>query len=970
MIQDPKIRKTFGQRFLKNFDVYQYIFLYVATTSILSWLVPFPRLINTLLALPAYVILPWMAGSLFIHVICRHRKFDFEETELRVGASWVIGVLLLFILSSVFTLLKRLDLRILGFSVIGIYGGHLLINELFLHREAKPGSTSLSLPIVFLLLLAGIFPITVIYSFQPFPLTFGQSYSYVFEAIEAINTGRLNIWRGHPPFSSLLIGIVSAVYNIHPFYLWSGSNYLLHMLYPFLLYLVTYAVTKCRFTSCFAAIIGVWLYGSPFLLGISNTSLLFVLFPLGLYFAAHVYEKDLRWSELVFTAVALVTIQLLLLLGVAIPTVIRLFIVVGVPLMVILIVCVHLSSLFYFTILPFLTLVGIAHPYEGIMITLFLFLYLGIRKIRDMYYIKFGSAKINMLAIIGLILLIFNALQIWGLIRFGDNFTLSRWLYGSKYDGSAYDIDAIIKYKRLTEPWGALPIYLFLASILLVFLIKRFHISEGINSDVDLLPLAFTSIICFTTFLLPDGHLVRAGKYLNVFFSIFISSFILRIAATDKNAKVIFKVKDKIINIRFKILYFIFILFLILPTFQTGRINTIQELTKANPEGYYSFIQTYEVNVFEWILQNTPENDTILISDPYTMYMLHKLTGRDNGLLEKDLFIYDFAYSEESLQDMKHLRERLFLAGHPEIAYREARARGKGYSTVLIILSKRTATWILSGRNFPQLPTADISESMMKCFLDEEYFNLRFNVGNKIFIFEPVESAPLGRLNSTLILRLSFDEGLGSIVNSSGTARTYGIIFTKRPTPNRVEGISGNALELNSLYEEYVRMPDTGDLDGMKAITITLWFYSYNDEFLWPKCLVSKPPPDWQQYMQQPYFVEIYGDGSIRFVIRNGTHNIIDLKTPSGAFLNEKWTFLAATWDGEIATIYVNGVPVAKGRGFGSMYSAKTDLLLGRNTLPQQPQARFFNGIIDEFHLYNRSLSSFEISEMFSSSRK
>ena len=56
-----------------------YLFLYVAISSILSWLLPLPELIHTLLSLPSLVILPWMAGSMLLTMVLRYRKFCFNR---------------------------------------------------------------------------------------------------------------------------------------------------------------------------------------------------------------------------------------------------------------------------------------------------------------------------------------------------------------------------------------------------------------------------------------------------------------------------------------------------------------------------------------------------------------------------------------------------------------------------------------------------------------------------------------------------------------------------------------------------------------------------------------------------------------------------------------------------------------------------------------------------------------------------
>lgn len=69
------------------------------------------------------------------------------------------------------------------------------------------------------------------------------------------------------------------------------------------------------------------------------------------------------------------------------------------------------------------------------------------------------------------------------------------------------------------------------------------------------------------------------------------------------------------------------------------------------------------------------------------------------------------------------------------------------------------------------------------------------------------------------------------------------------------------------------------------------------------------------------------------------------------------WSHVAATYDGSIFRLYVNGVQVASGAKTGTFGISTNPLEIGGDTQTGQ----YFNGKIDEVRVYNRALSAAEI---------
>ena len=69
------------------------------------------------------------------------------------------------------------------------------------------------------------------------------------------------------------------------------------------------------------------------------------------------------------------------------------------------------------------------------------------------------------------------------------------------------------------------------------------------------------------------------------------------------------------------------------------------------------------------------------------------------------------------------------------------------------------------------------------------------------------------------------------------------------------------------------------------------------------------------------------------------------------------WTHLAATYDGTVLALYVNGVQAATLVVSGPLITSTGALQIGGNAI----WGEWFNGLIDEVRVYNRALSATEI---------
>src|SRR5258707_7115543 len=89
-----------------------------------------------------------------------------------------------------------------------------------------------------------------------------------------------------------------------------------------------------------------------------------------------------------------------------------------------------------------------------------------------------------------------------------------------------------------------------------------------------------------------------------------------------------------------------------------------------------------------------------------------------------------------------------------------------------------------------------------------------------------------------------------------------------------------------------------------------------------------------------------------------GTFNgAVDYFAAPTALAVNAWSHVALTWDGSTMRLYINGVEAENHARTGTLQSTTTPLRIGNNS----PYGEFFQGLIDEVRIYNRTLSAVEI---------
>jgi YD repeat-containing protein len=197
-----------------------------------------------------------------------------------------------------------------------------------------------------------------------------------------------------------------------------------------------------------------------------------------------------------------------------------------------------------------------------------------------------------------------------------------------------------------------------------------------------------------------------------------------------------------------------------------------------------------------------------------------------------------------------------------------------------------------------------------------------------------------------LVAAYKFEEASGStVVDASGKGNTGTISGASRITQGRF----GKALSFDGI-DDWVTVNDASALDLTTGMTLEAWVYPTVDMTQWATVILKEQPGG------TLYELHANGDQSqpLTSVTVGGRHRVL-----SGGpwLLANQWTHLAATYDGTIQRLYINGTQVAQRSQTGPIQVSSSPLRMGGNSV----WGEFFQGRIDEVRVYNRALNATDI---------
>lgn len=211
------------------------------------------------------------------------------------------------------------------------------------------------------------------------------------------------------------------------------------------------------------------------------------------------------------------------------------------------------------------------------------------------------------------------------------------------------------------------------------------------------------------------------------------------------------------------------------------------------------------------------------------------------------------------------------------------------------------------------------------------------------------EAAMLEPYYEGLVGWWSFDEGTGTVAKDSSGNANDGTIYGA----TLVDGKYGKALSFDGV-DDYVEVADSRTLN-VSVFTITAWVkLSSYSEFACP--IVDRASVD------GGYALWLRGVAPVGSPHLNGGNGNDAVAYGLTVGLNE-WTFVAVVFNGSTATFYVND---EAGAGIGNYEFRDIGSLTTRiGQVRWAWSGQYFNGIIDDVRIYNRTLSQTEINGIF-----
>jgi len=211
-------------------------------------------------------------------------------------------------------------------------------------------------------------------------------------------------------------------------------------------------------------------------------------------------------------------------------------------------------------------------------------------------------------------------------------------------------------------------------------------------------------------------------------------------------------------------------------------------------------------------------------------------------------------------------------------------------------------------------------------------------------------------LSAGLVAHYAFNGNADDVSENGHNGTVYGATLTsdRFGSPNSAYHFDG--------LDDYVRVPDDPQLDGMNALTLSLWIKIDSVDRMTEvlnKWVAGDSPLD------GVYNIGIDTGGQTAF--QYCTNDAYVIKISSDALDTDSWHHIAGVYTGVEGSIYIDGSLAALFRddpdSLGPLNSIADDLLIGCGNLGGS-LIHFFDGSIDDVRIYSRALSPTEIEDL------
>lgn len=575
---------------------------YIIVVGKICHLLDISTTMRAILALLSLLIIPYLVGKTLSLLL---KKFLYIEFNFDVISNFIINwcIGLIFIVSTAYLLnyFWLFDAKLFVLFLI-----ILMIPAAFYKEEHENISNFINtyggkIPIL-LSILIGVIMSLFITTFSPYPYTNATDYIvHDYWSFQLIEYNFFLLSKIYLLTHSILYSIPTLIFNlkIDSLKLWWHSRFILYPLYSFGLYIFSYEISKNKKLSLIAVFIGTFIAyhkeGFMFLYHTSPKTIVFLLFPLFLFFAHKIIIEKLKITEIenkkfiqLYILIFLFFIIELIFLMVSekiisdfIGVILLLF------LIMILVITKYLKNnerVIFFSIICMITVLLFFHIGNGFFASFFILLYLFIS-----FFIK-KQPTLSRFLIYSIVIfsLLFFILQMEGVIGFKKHLIS---VYGT---ASSFSIEPLWKMINDIYPTTILSLFL-IGAVFALFYNKDRYIS-----------LIFLVSIIFLIFFSPIKDMYRILIYLNPFIAFFCAYSLIECY------DIIFSFKNSgVKNVKPIFISLIIVIAIISPL-----VNCIDEINKItsreDKEGYFTMFTPSRFLASEYIKSNISKNTIIL----------------------------------------------------------------------------------------------------------------------------------------------------------------------------------------------------------------------------------------------------------------------------------------------------------------------------------------------------------------------
>lgn len=230
------------------------------------------------------------------------------------------------------------------------------------------------------------------------------------------------------------------------------------------------------------------------------------------------------------------------------------------------------------------------------------------------------------------------------------------------------------------------------------------------------------------------------------------------------------------------------------------------------------------------------------------------------------------------------------------------------------------------------------------------------------------------------LLNYKFDEGSGSRALDATNSLLHGAIHGASWSENNIaEVLSWNdtqgdnyALSFDG-QDDYLLVPANEKINiDLNQFTVGIWAYPESQNNGGRKVLVSKGSKDHysQGVATHSYTLGIESDGKA-FCELTTTEDTAYVSSYD-RLVDQLWSQIYCTYDGKDLALYINGQKQTPRRLSGSMFNSNSPLVIGAQFDKEETESNYdlylshhYEGKLDDFVLFNKSLSAAEIQYLF-----